>query len=297
LGIRKEASTVKDVEFLAPSTLQEALDLLADCGERAKVVAGGTDAVVELHRHAEAPEYLLYLGKIPGLSYVREDSGGLKIGALTTITDLAESPLVQRKCSVLAQAAGKIGGPAIRNVATVGGNLAKASPAADSAVALSALDAELKLASQRGERIIPLSEFAIGPGKTALAKDELLIEINVPPRAEGSSGCFLKFGQREAMFIAMVNTAVDLSLDGEVCQEARIALGAVAPTVIRARKTEDLLRGKRLDQTTILAAAEMVAGEISPIGDGRATAWYRSELSQILVRRAISAALSLRVSA
>ncbi|MCL5958434.1 MAG: xanthine dehydrogenase family protein subunit M [Chloroflexi bacterium] len=281
------------MEFFAPTDLQDALGLLARCGGCAKVVAGGTDVMVDMRLRQDDPDCLIFVGNLRELAYVREDSDGIKIGSLTTLTALNESPVVRDTCSALAQAAGKIGGPAIRNVGTVGGNLVKGSPAADAAVALLALDAQLKLVSQKGERTVPIGQFFTGPSKTVLASDELLTEIRIPARAAGRASCFVKFGRREAVSLAVVNTAVDLHLDRSNgrCQDIRIALGSVAPTPIRARKTEEALRGKALDEATVKAAAQNVADEIRPIDDGRGTAWYRTELSQVLVGRAVMGAV------
>ncbi len=278
-------------EFFAPETLSETLDLLAKYGDKAVVVAGGTDVVVDLNLRKIKPEAIVSIGRLPGWDYIREEDGRLLIGPLITFAALEKSALVQKRATALAEAASEVGGPAIRNTATLAGNLVKASPAADGAVALLGLGADVKLVSKEGERVVPLADFFVGPGETLIRPDELISEISVSLAAERS--CFLKLGRRKANTLAVVSVAAALSLNGgNACREARLALGSVAPTPMRATKAEDALRGKALTGEVIQQAAQVAAGETKPITDVRGADWYRKEVTEVLVRRALEKLLA-----
>lgn len=281
---------MKTTEYYAPETLSEALDLLSEHGPQATVLAGGTDVVVDMSMGHLEPESIIYVGNLP-LDTLEEKDGFLYIGPTTKIAALTQSPLIAAKASVLAEAAASVGSPLVRNLATVGGNLCKASPAADMASALLALDAEVKLTSRERERLVPLTEFFVGPQQTVREATELLTEIRIP-LPEGRRGCrFIKLGRRKAASLSVVNVTAVLDLKNGTCQEAKIALGAVAPTPIRAGKAEALLAGQALTDELIEKAAAAAVEEISPIDDGRATAWYRRRVTGVLVARALARAL------
>ncbi|HSJ53298.1 MAG TPA: FAD binding domain-containing protein [Anaerolineae bacterium] len=273
-------------QFYRPGNLQEACELLAQHGDKARLLAGGTDLMVQLNRRLLALDALIYLGAC-GLDYIKEDGGDLVIGAGTTHAAIVRSELVQQRAPLLAEVISTIGSAAIQNQGTIGGNLGNASPAADSAAALLALGASLRLKSTGGERVVPVSEFIVGPGQTALQAGELIQEIIVPAQPAGLKWAFRKIGKRRADVCPTISMAVALEMDGGQCKAARIALGSAAPTPLLAEKAAALLVGKTLDAEVIGQAAQAVAGETSPIDDVRASAWYRRRASEALTRELV----------
>lgn len=282
-------------EYLEAGTVKEAVSLLDRHGAEARVIAGGTDLVVQLRSGEVAPKYLVDLKSIPGLSYMAEEGGGLRLGALATIRALETSPLVGERFGILARAAHLLGSVQVRNLATIGGNLCHAAPSAELAAPLLALGALAKIAGSGGERVIPLEEFFLGPGQTALGAGEILVELQVPAPATRSAGVYLKHSIRKAMDIAFVGVGVVLELaDGDgLCQDIRIALGAVAPTPMRARRAEALLRGQKLEEALLRRAGELASQECSPISDIRCSAEHRREIVKVFVRRAAQQAAEL----
>jgi carbon-monoxide dehydrogenase medium subunit len=269
--------------FYRPGTVREALRLLQNGKNRARVVAGGTDLVVEGDRSIR---FLIDITHA-GLSYIRRKGKACVIGATTTMATLENSPAIRALADgILARAAAACGSVQIRNMATLGGNLANGSPAADTAAALLALDAEVVLADARGRRKIPLTEFYSGLRKTAPGK-ALLIEVAIPALPRGGRWSFQKLGRTESD-ISLVNTAAGLQLDPQGrAKWVRIALGAVAPTPIRAVHAEKLLVGRKVDPSTLAEVCDEVAREVRPITDVRASAEYRREMCRVLVRRAL----------
>lgn len=278
---------MREVSYYAPTTVGEAVKLLAELGSDAAVLAGGTDLVPKLNYYDVKPSALLYIGGL-GLSYIKEEGGKLLIGAGTTIAELLASDLVAEKLGASVQAAAKHGSPAIRSAATIGGNICQASPAGDEILPLMVSDAELVLASAKGERVVPIQEFFTGPGKSVRNPDELLIEIRVP-LLPGKSA-FEKLGRRKAQVLAIVSAAVRLEVEAGVCKSARIAIGSMAPTPLRCKKAEALIVGKKVDEASIAECAAQAVAECSPIDDGRATAWYRKEAGTALVARVLARA-------
>ncbi|MGA2400513.1 MAG: xanthine dehydrogenase family protein subunit M [Syntrophobacteraceae bacterium] len=273
-----------NAQFHKPADLTEACAVLSQYGARAKILAGGTDLMVAVNRQLLSPEVLVFIGNA-GLDYIKTRGESLVLEAAVTHTEVARSALVRQKVPLLAQACGSIGSQAIRNVGTIGGNLVNASPAADAAVALMALGAELKLVSSKGERNVVVADFFTGPGQTALQPDELVKEIIVPIQKAGWEWRWYKLGQRKADVCGVVSVAVTVQRDNGTCSKALIALGAVAPTPLLARKAAAVLEGKRLEGSLIEEAAKVAAEETSPIDDVRATAWYRKKVSSVLVKR------------
>ncbi|HEY0756639.1 MAG TPA: FAD binding domain-containing protein [Ktedonobacteraceae bacterium] len=261
--------------FLQPGSLTEALDLLDQYGSNARPIAGGTDVLVELARGVKPTQTLIDLSALPGLDYVELRDEFLSIGALATHNALLRSPLGWQYALPLAQACQEVGAPQIRTRATVAGNLLTASPANDTIPPLLALDARLVLTSSTGERVLPLSQFYRGVRRTELQPGELLREIRVPVGPGERRGLFLKLGLRRAQAISVVNVALLLSWVDGVVSAARIALGCVAPTVVRASHVETFLVGKRLDVELCQQAAQLVARDCAPIDDVRASAGYR----------------------
>lgn len=279
---------MREVLYYAPTELTEALRILADHREKAAVLAGGTDLLPKLNYYEVKPEALLYIGRLD-LRSIHNGGPDLTIGATTTTADLATNELVQQYAPALAQAARLSGSIAIQNAATIGGNIANASPAADLAVALLAMDASARLVSHQGQRDVSLADFFLGPHQTILQPDELITQVRIP-LSPGKTE-FLKLGRRKGQTLAVVSVAVRLQMEGDLCQDARVVLGSMAPTPLRCRMAEDLLRGQKITQELIQETAKQAIAESSPITDQRATAWYRQQAGQALVRRAIQQAL------
>jgi CO/xanthine dehydrogenase FAD-binding subunit len=278
--------------YLAPTTLDEALSLLSEYKGRAKAIAGGTDLVPKLkRREIRAPEYVIDLKGVPGLDEIKYDAGGLSLGALVTIGMVETSAKIQQKFGILAQAAQSMASPQVRNRGTIAGNICNAVPSADSAPPLLTLGARLKLVSQKSERTVNIEDFFTGPNQTALGDDEILREIQVPDMPTNGKGVYLKLTPRRAMDLAIVGVAVVVIPQDGICQDIRIALGAVAPTPIRAKKAEAILKGQKFDDALIEKAAKAAAGEAKPIDDHRASAEYRRDMVEVLVRRAVKQAI------
>ncbi len=268
-------------EYFLPRSLDEAVGLLAEHGPSLLVMSGGTLAMPLINEGVSMPEMVMGLRRA-GLSYLERVNGSLIVGAATTLSQVVGFEAIP----VLQEAAYNIGGWAIRNMGTVGGNLFAPPPGGDFAVALLALDAQLKLVSARGERTLPLAEFYTGFMTTALEPDELVAEIRVPVPAGRTA--YLKYGRRHANTPAVVTVAAHLVLNGEKVEDARLALNAVGPHPIRATQAEALLTGSTLDEETIAAAAAAAAEECEPFTDPIASAWYRRRMVNVFVRRALS---------
>lgn len=287
---------MKSFQYFQPKSMQEAFSLLDTYQQRARVLAGGTDLYLRMERRVLSPEYVIDLKKISDLNYIRYDEkNGLKIGSMTLHRDIVESSIIQEKFPILASASLVVGSNQTRNRATLGGNLCNASPAADTASALLVLGATVKVASSKGERILPLEKFFKGPGSTVLAPNEILTEIDVKPLPPRSGSSF-KRHTRSAMDIAVVNVAVTLALDDKkVCRDIKIGLCAVTPIPLRAYSAEAILKDQSLQDELIRKAGQMAADESKPISDVRSSAEYRRELVRVLTERAIREAFELGV--
>jgi CO/xanthine dehydrogenase FAD-binding subunit len=281
-------------DYLEPHTIDEALSLLSQYKGRAKVIAGGTDILPKLkEREMKAPEVIIALKGIPDLGYIKYDEvSGLSLGALATIHAVETSPIVQERFGVLFQAAESMASAQVRNRGTLGGNLCNAVPSADTAPALLTLEASLKLTSQSGERIVNVEDFFTGPNETVLTDEEILQEIHVPNLPPHSKGRYLKLTPRRSMDLAIVGVAVVVTAEDGICNDIRIALGAVAPTPTRVRRAEDIVRGEKLSGDVIERAAQIAAEECCPISDHRASAEYRTEMVKVLTKQAIQQAIS-----
>ena len=280
-------------DYLSPRTIAETLALLSQHKAKAKVVAGGTDLVPKLkRREIKTAEYIIDLKNLAGLDYIKHDEKtGLKIGALATIHAVEASRVIKQKFGILWQAAYSMASTQVRNRATIAGNICNAVPSADTAPALLALGAKLKLVSKKGKRTIPINNFFVGLGKTALSADEILQEIQIPDPPANAKGIYLKLSPRKTMDLAVVGVGVVVILDGEMCKDMRIALGAVAPTPIRAKRAEAVGRGKKLNDEVIANIAKIAAEESKPISDHRASAEYRKDMVEVLTKRAIKEAI------
>ena len=275
-------------DYCQPSSITEVLKILSGGGEGIKILAGGTDLLVNLQEGLLFPRLLVDIGSLKELQIMEEKDSRVSLGALVTHARAAESDLLRKKVLPLAQSCAEIGSPQIRCRGTIGGNLVNASPAADSLPPLFVLGAGLNLKSLKGERTVPIEEFFTGVKKSVIRPDELLTEISFPSPGETGRGFFKKLGQRKALAIAKVSVAAWIDLEGERVSSARIALGAVATTVIRARRTEAYLKGKVLDQEVIAAASWMVQEESKAISDIRSTADYRDEMAGVLLSRGLN---------
>jgi CO/xanthine dehydrogenase FAD-binding subunit len=273
--------------YFQPKTVSDAVSLLVSYGEEAKILAGGTDLLVLMRSRALRPECIVDITRVPGLDYISyQDEDGLRIGALATLRAVELSKVVKDKYLVLYEAVQQMGSTQVKNMGTVVGNLCRASPAADTAPPLLVLEAEVRIAGPIETRTVPLEGFFIGPGQTVLEYYEMVTEIIVPGLPAGTGMAFLR-ATRVAADLAKVNVAAAVTVKNGACEDARIALGGVAPTPIRARKAEEVLKGEKLGDGVVQEAAEIAATEIRPIDDLRSSAEYRQELSKVLVRRAI----------
>lgn len=284
---------MKDAQYFAPADVGEALNVLANYGDKVTILAGGTDVALKINHYELKPDILMYIGGLD-LDYIKEEDGRLLIGATTLTAKIATSDLLQSKAAALARAAAKAGCVATRATATIGGNIGNASPAADLVTPLLVLDADVRLRGAAGDRVVALKDFFTGPGQTVRKPDELIVEISMPT-PKGNS-VFVKLGRRKSMTLAVVNVAVRVEMDGNTCKDARIALGAVAPTPIRCSEAEALITGRVLDSAAIAAAAAAAAAATKPIDDQRASAWYRRRVTAPLVARALAQAAGVESS-
>ena len=276
-------------DYHAPTSLEAAMELLSIYGGEAKLLAGGTDLFVKMKQRLVEPRHIINLKNIEALTVLKEGEHGVNIGAATSLRSIERSELIRKKLPLLHEAVRSIGSVQIRNMATIGGNLCNASPAADCAIALLALDGKARILGPEGARTVPMEEFFAGPGQTVLKEDEMLVEVSMPPIPDGIGTSFLKVG-RTSLDLATVNIAVVLRKTGEAVADCRIALGAVGPTPVRAYRAEEFMKGKDTSRDMLEAVANVVSEDIRPITDVRATAEYRREVSKTLTRDALTIA-------
>ncbi len=275
-----------EFDLVIPQSLHQALEMLQSSPAPARPLAGGTNLVVDMRSGRTISAALINISDLPELQEIQVSNGELMIGAAVTIASLQKNPLVRQHCQVLVQAADVFANPLIRNRATLGGNLADASPAADCAPPLLALDAEVELANISGCRRVSLADFFIGVRKNALQTGEILTAVYIPVPATGMSSAYYKIGLRKADAISVVSSAVSVKInDTRQVEHARIALGSVAPRPLRAVQAEACLRGYPLTAQTIKDASALAAREASPISDLRASADYRRKMVEVVVSR------------
>jgi carbon-monoxide dehydrogenase medium subunit len=281
-------------ELLQPRSFAEALEMKRDYRERARVLAGGTDLLVLLKERKIKTDAVMSLRHLRELDFVRAERKGVTLGALVSHSAAASSSIVRQQFPDLAEACAQVGATQIQNLGTIGGNLCNASPAADTAPPLLLLEAVLTLASSRGERRIPIHEFFLGPRQTVMEADEILKEIFIPQAIGRRGATYLKLGRRQAMEIAIVGVGVAIHLNGSdrVVSECRVAMGSVAPTVVRARGAEKILRDREITNELVDEVAAVAADEARPISDVRASAQYRLDMVRVLCRQAAQAALA-----
>ncbi len=276
-------------EYYHTASTQEAIQLLAKYREKARIIAGATDLILEMERGVRTGiEAMIDISRIPGLDEIRLDERGwIHLGPLVTHNHVIASPLLREQAAPLVQAAWQVGSPQIRNRATVAGNLITASPANDTITPLMALDAEVVLRSVQGERRVRLAEFYTGVRRTVMQPDELLVDICFPQMLPDDRGAYIKLALRQAQAISVVNAAVVVKFDGHMVRQAGITLGAVAPIIIHAAEAEEYLKGKVLSPENIRQAASLAIKSARPINDIRGSIAYRLEMSRVACLRAL----------
>ena len=277
--------------YLEPKSTEEVLSILTKYGEKVKVLAGGTDLVPLMREKSLKPQYVVNIGNLDSYKSINSDNkAGLCIGALTTIREIETSSILKTEYKMIPQAAAQLASIPIRNIATIGGNLCNASPAADMAPILMALSARVKLVSTAGERVVSLTDFFTGPADTVCKPDELMTEVQIAQLLPNTHGAYLKCSIKGGQELALVGVAVVITLDsgGKTCNDVKIALGSVAPTPIRAHKAEATIKGKALNNELIREAAQLASSEASPIDDIRGSAEYRKEMLKVFTRDALN---------
>ena len=274
---------MKEFEYLKPNSIKETISILSRFGEKAQILNGGTDLIVGIRDKILQPEYVVDIKTIPHLNKITyNEREGLTIGTTVTLNEISDSKVVLAHYPILAEACKTVGSYLVRNRATLVGNICNASPAADTAPSLLVLDAKVNIVGPDGEKIVPLNQFFVGVNKNILKKEEVVISVIVPPLRDKWTGVYLKQGRRKDVDLATVGVAVVCIRD-----EIRIALGAVAPIPVRVFKTEELLKGKIIDEPLLEETAKSALAEVSPISDIRSSKEYRKEIVKVLIRRAI----------
>jgi CO/xanthine dehydrogenase FAD-binding subunit len=284
---------VNPFEYLMPNSMDEAISLLVSHGERARFIAGGTDVIVKIKEGKITPQYLVSLRRIQELDHITYKEGELRIGALVTHRMLELSPIIRKEFPILVDAVTHIGSVQIRNVATIGGNVVNAVPSADGAIPLITLGAQVRLRGPKGERSMALEDLFIGPGQTLLEPGEILVEFIIPRLPPHTGAAYVKHTRRAAMELPLLGVAVLLSLSDDLraCTDARIGLGVLAPTPMRARNAESVLKGQTITEDLLGVAARIAAEECKARDSIRGEAWYRREMVEVLVPRMARLAL------
>jgi aerobic carbon-monoxide dehydrogenase medium subunit len=276
-------------DYHEPRSVDEATRLLDEIGKEASVLAGGTDLLVNMKMGKRAPKHVVSLSRIRDLKGVKREQGSLTLGACVTAGELKEQEEIKAEFNGLCQSAESLGSPLIRNLATIGGNIVTARPAADLPPSLMAYGASIVLKKEKGERIIPLEGFFKGPGQTTIEPEEILCGVVLKEPPPYSGGGYVKLGVRKALEISLVNVAAFITLDGPngPIKEARIVLGSVAPMPIRSPSAEAALMGERPDDELFEKAGNAASTDAKPIDDFRGSAEYRREMVKVLTRRAL----------
>lgn len=284
---------MKTFECISAASVAEVLEVLSREGERAKVLAGGTDLITRIRMgKEEAPDYVVSLRRLTELNYLSTGEGNsLSLGALATLKAVEGDDRVKQEFTALAEAAAAVGSVQVRNVGTVVGNICSASSAADTAVALLSLGASARVIGPQGERNVDLTDFFAAPRRTCLATGEMVKEVCLPAAKERTGGTFLRVSPRRAMDCSVAAVAATVRLgEADEIEEVTIGLGAVAPTPVRAKSAEQILRGEKPAQKVLDAAAEAAVWECQPIDDIRGSGDYRRQMVRVLVRRAVEEA-------
>jgi CO/xanthine dehydrogenase FAD-binding subunit len=277
---------VRTFDYLKPASLDEALAMLDRYGDKAKLIAGGTDVMVQWKKKIVTPEYMISLRNVPELRFIEYD-GDLKIGGATTHRVLEVSDVIRKHFPIITDAVSSLGSVQVRNSATIGGNICNAAPSADTAPPLLALETEAHIAGLQGRRSVPLSEFFTGPSRTVLTKGEIVTHFHIPKPPQRTGMAYWKHTRRKAMDLPILGVAVIISFEEDLatCSKARIALGVAAPTPMRALKAEAFLEGKKICEDVLAEAGKTASQEASPRTTIRGSEWYRREMIEVLVGR------------
>jgi aerobic carbon-monoxide dehydrogenase medium subunit len=284
---------VRDFQFHAPSSLEEALALLAEHGEDARPMAGGTALVVLMKQSLVAADHIVSLERIPGLDTIRVEGDELRVGGLVRHHDVETSDIVRGFAPFLSEVYRRVATVRIRNMATVGGGLAHADPAQDPPPGFMALDARVRLVSPAAERVVPVGDLFADYYETVIRPGEILTEVIVPRPAQAAKFAYLKFLPRTEDDYATVAVAARAETDGGICRNVRVALGAAGPTPIRATAVEQALEGRAVTSAAVRDAAEAVAGEVDPLDDFRGSSAYKRDMAVVFTRRALESVLGL----
>lgn len=279
-------------DYIEPGSLREACELLEQHPDDAKVIAGGTALLIWMRMRLLNPRFVISLEKIPDFNYIcYDDKDGLRIGAGARHREIELAPVVQSHYPLLHETFRKVAQPRIRNMGTIGGNLCQGDPLTDPGASLIALDAELTLSHSKGKRTLPLEEFFVDYYQTDLRPGEILTEIHVPPPIQPLGWSHIKFTPRSEEDFATVGIALTVRGQRDLCEDIRLALNSVAPTILRAKRAENILRGQQVTEKLLQEMAETAATEVDPMDDNRGSAEYKRELVKVLVRRAAKEAL------
>lgn len=285
---------MRPFNYHAPSTIEEAAALLHELKDRGRPIAGGTDLVVQMKEGRTKfayPDVIVSLSRISSLRGIEfSEKDGLRIGAGTTMAEIAESVVIRERYTALAEGAGVVGSYQTMNMGTIGGNVCNAAPSADTAPALLAFEAQAVIVGHGGRKSIPIAEFFRAPGITALEEGDLLAEVRLPVPPAATASVYQRHTPRKQMDIAVVGVGVALTLDGDTVKRARISLGAVAPTPIRAKAAEAAVEGQPASAETFARGAAAAAGEASPIRDVRGSAEFRRHLVKVMTERMLAEA-------
>jgi carbon-monoxide dehydrogenase medium subunit len=280
---------LKRFKYYAPSTIEEAAEVVAEQGKGAKVLAGGTDLISMMKLRLVMPESIVSLNRIEGLDYIRKADGALRIGALTTIGQILTSDLIRKKFASIYETSLGFATPQVRNMATIGGNICRSSPCANTPPPLMTLGAKVVLVGTKGKRVISLEDFITGPGENVL-DGEILTETIVPIPNKKSGAAFMQL-TRNTADLSKINCAANITISNGACEDIRIVLGSVSDKPVRARATEQLIMGERITDEILATAARKAVEDISPISDARSSAEYRRQVSRVLVARTIRQAI------
>ena len=284
---------MKPFDFVRPEDQEGAISALAAHSPNVRILAGGTDYLVELKHVSQSPGTVVDVSHLEELKGIEETEIGLRIGAAVTHTEIMNHPLIEKYVPAMIDAAHTIGAVQTRNLGTLGGNLVTCVPSMDSGPTLVALDAEVTVLGKKGARRMPLTEFFVGPRKTILQSDELLVDVVIPKQNLGKPTAFYKFGLRKGQALALVNVASSLWVKDGKFADVRISLGAVAPVVIRCPNAESSLEGQEVSKNVIEEAGCIAVTEAKPIDDFRASREYRNDLIDVLTRRTLNSAVEM----
>ena len=284
---------MKPFDFVRPEDQEGAISALAAHSPNVRILAGGTDYLVELKHVSQSPGTVVDVSHLEELKGIEETEIGLRIGAAVTHTEIMNHPLIEKYVPAMIDAAHTIGAVQTRNLGTLGGNLVTCVPSMDSGPTLVALDAEVTVLGKKGARRMPLTEFFVGPRKTILQSDELLVDVVIPKQNLGKPTAFYKFGLRKGQALALVNVASSLWVKDGKFADVRISLGAVAPVVIRCPNAESSLEGQEVSKNVIEEAGSIAVTEAKPIDDFRASREYRNDLIDVLTRRTLNSAVEM----